>query len=114
MLVGAGSAGATGSAGSAARRHERALIVGGQPVPAGVFPQLAFIQDELAPGIFTACSGTVLSSNVVLTAGHCVADETTGAIQPASGFSVATGIPNLADTATGQVSGVSQVIPYPG
>jgi secreted trypsin-like serine protease len=83
-------------------------------VPAGMFPQLAFIQDEPSPGKFIACTGTVLSSNVVLTAGHCVADETTGAIEPAAGFEVATGIPNGSTPATGQLSGVSQVIPNPG
>jgi secreted trypsin-like serine protease len=114
VLVGIGSLVGAAHAGATVQRRERALIVGGQPVPAGLLPQLAFVQDQVSPGSYAACSGTVLSSNVVLTAGHCVANETTGAIQPASGFVVATGIPNLADPAIGQLSGVSQVIPYPG
>jgi secreted trypsin-like serine protease len=114
VLVGIGSLVGAARAGATVQRRERALIVGGQPVPAGLLPQLAFVQDHVSPGSYAACSGTVLSSNVVLTAGHCVANETTGAIQPASGFVVATGIPALANPATGQLSGVSQVIPYPG
>jgi len=101
------------SAASAARpRREHPDIVGGTAVPAGVLPELAFIQDDLGDEIYS-CSGTVLSSNVVLTAGHCAYDETTGTLAPASGFHVTTGRPDLADTSAGQTSHVSHVIPYP-
>jgi secreted trypsin-like serine protease len=103
----------TGTAGAALRGDERAQIVGGTAVPTGVLPEMAFVQDEIG-NQFYDCSGTVLSSNVVLTAGHCAYDPVTGALAPASDFLVATGRPDLADAATGHTSGVSQVMPYPG
>jgi secreted trypsin-like serine protease len=106
-LVGAGVASA------AQHRRGRAKIVGGTAVPAGALPQLAFVQFDLA-GEAYSCSGTVLSANVVLTAGHCAYDDATGTVAAPSGFLVATGRPDLADPAAGQLSGVSQVIPYPG
>ena len=37
------------------------------------------------------CSGTVVSPNVVLTAGHCAVDEATGVPLDPSGFRVVTG-----------------------
>jgi secreted trypsin-like serine protease len=37
------------------------------------------------------CSGTLVSSNLVLTAGHCTVNETTGALNRASGYRVVTG-----------------------
>lgn len=101
------------SVASAATRHrEQAQIVGGTAVPTGALPELAFIQDDLGDESYD-CTGTVLSSNVVLTAGHCAYDEATGALASASGFQVTTGRPDMADMSAGQTSGVSQVIPYP-
>jgi hypothetical protein len=91
----------------------RVGIVGGQEAPAGSFPWLAFIEDDLGGGNYDLCTGTVVSSSVVLTAGHCAEDITTGTHDPASGFAVVTGALDWADTATGQVSGVSQTAVYP-
>jgi secreted trypsin-like serine protease len=59
------------------------------------------------------CSATVVSTNVVLTAGHCLVDTTTGAPYPPSGFEVTTGVLDPTEAA-GQVSGVSRTIVYPG
>lgn len=59
------------------------------------------------------CSGTVVSSNVVLTAGHCAIDETTGAALDTAGFRVVTGTVDWTDTANRTVSGVSRVIVDP-
>jgi secreted trypsin-like serine protease len=106
-LLGAGSVDAS------ARARLRTQIVGGQPVPAGALKQLAYVQDEVSPGSYIACTATVVSSNLVLTAGHCAQDGATGAVQPASGFLVATGRPNVANAAAGQISRVSRVIVYP-
>ena len=78
-----------------------------------MFPQLAFIQDQVSPSDYELCTGTVLSSNVVLTAGHCAQNETTGTVDPATGFEVVTGQPNLAGSLVGHVSAVSNVIVYP-
>ena len=92
----------------------RRSIVGGQPASAGTFPWLALIIDDLPNGTAELCTGTVLSPNVVLTAGHCGEDVTTGAVDAASGFVVVTGSLDWTDTASRQVSGVSQVIVHPG
>jgi secreted trypsin-like serine protease len=107
VLLGAGSADA------ATHRQLRAQIIGGQPVPAGMFPQLAYIVDEVSPGNYQSCTGTVLSSDVVLTAGHCAENQETQTADPAAGFNVVTGQPNLAGPPVGQVSAVSKVIVYP-
>lgn len=59
------------------------------------------------------CSGTLVSSNLVLTAGHCAVDETTGSpLDPAS-YRVVTGAVDWSNTTTRQVSTVSKVIVYP-
>ena len=41
------------------------------------------------------CSGTVVASNVVLTAGHCAEDETTGAVETPADYQVLTGRQSL-------------------
>jgi secreted trypsin-like serine protease len=92
----------------------RAAIVGGQDAPGGIFPSLAFIVDDLGGGSYELCSGTVIASNVVLTAGHCAEDITTGTQDPANGFAVVTGALDWTDTTTRHVSGVSQTAVYPG
>ncbi len=111
LLIGAGPAGA-----AAHRRMPRlhAQIVGGQSAPTGSLPQLALVVDQVSASAGYLCTGTVLSSNVVLTAGHCAEDETTGALEPTAGFHVVTGRLDWSDTSIGQVSGVSQVIVNPG
>ena len=89
-------------------------IVGGTPAPAGTFPWLAFIEDSVGSGYYDLCTGTVVSANVILTAGHCAEDTTTGSLNPAAGYGVVTGSLDLTDASTRQVSGVSRVIVYPG
>jgi trypsin len=98
---------------AATNKRVRTQIVGGQPAPTGSLPQLAYVQYEGPPGESHACTGTVVSSNLVLTAGHCAQDETTGDVDAASGFLVATGRLDITDASAGQVSAVSKVIPYP-
>ncbi len=60
-----------------------------------------------------SCSGTLVSANVVMTAGHCAIDESTNAVLDPSGYQVATGAADWTDTARRSVSGVSQVIVDP-
>lgn len=57
------------------------------------------------------CSGTVVASNVVLTAGHCAENEATSAAETPGDYQVLTGSQSL--SSPGQVSAVTQVIPYP-
>jgi len=56
--------------------------------------------------------GTVVAPNLVLTAAHCVENVTTGVLDPTSGFGVITGRLDLTDTASGQVSAVSELITH--
>jgi secreted trypsin-like serine protease len=65
-------------------------VIGGQQAVHGSFPYLAFVYFK-AGSEGEACSGTVVSSNVVLTAAHCVVDEVSGLPRAASGFRVVTG-----------------------
>jgi V8-like Glu-specific endopeptidase len=102
------------AANAAAGTRPRPQIVGGQPVPPGMLTQLAYVQDKVSPSSYIGCTGTVVSSNLVLTAGHCAQDDATGAVRPVSGFLVATGRPDLANQGAGQVSAVSRVVVYPG
>ena len=59
------------------------------------------------------CSGTVVSANVVLTAGHCGVDESTGQALDPSGYRVVTGAVDWTDTTDRQISDVSQVLVDP-
>jgi trypsin len=59
------------------------------------------------------CSGTVVAPNVVLTAGHCAVDETTGAPLDPSGYVVVTNSVDWTDAAQRQLSTVSRVIVNP-
>lgn len=75
--------------GAAAAAPAQASVVAGDPAVRGSFPYLAFVyfrDGEEAEG----CSGTVVSSNVVLTAAHCVVDAA-GAPRRAAAFRVVTG-----------------------
>jgi len=105
-------------AGSASIRHATGRlvprIVGGTPAAPGTDPWLAFVLFNVGPAEFSYCSGTVVSSNVILTAGHCAEDATTGSLNPPSGYRVVTGSLDWTDANTRQVSGVSQAIVYPG
>jgi secreted trypsin-like serine protease len=88
-------------------------IVGGSPAAAGTEPWLAFVEDSQGPDN-ESCTGTVVSANVILTAGHCAENTTTATVSPPSGYTVVTGSLDWTDASTRDVSGVSRVIVYPG
>jgi len=54
-----------------------------------------------------------LGAGVVLTAGHCVVDETTGIAYAPSGYQIITGTVDTSDPSA-QLTGVSRTIVYPG
>jgi secreted trypsin-like serine protease len=87
-------------------------VVGGSTASAGSFPWLAFIYDYERDGV-GLCTGTVISPNVILTAGHCVISENTGRPLPASDFGVATGTVDWPKARGRSLSGVTRVILNP-
>lgn len=89
----------------------RASIIGGKVAAYGSFPWLAYIEFKSPQETFS-CSGTIASSNLVLTAGHCAVDSETGRIHEASGYQVITGNVNW-NSSEREVSDVSRVIVYP-
>jgi len=120
VLLVFGTTGAQGFARTRARtqrgrivRAEKPLIIGGVAAQPGSFPMMAFVIDNLGTE-YELCSGTVVSSNVVLTAGHCGENTSTGVVDDPANFTVVTGNVDWADSADRQLSEVSQVIVNPG
>jgi Trypsin len=89
-----------------------AAVIGGTPAENGSFPSLALIRGvQEEAGI--QCTGTVVASNLILTAAHCAENPETGVLNEPAGYAVVTG--NVDWTATPrQVSAVSKVIVYSG
>jgi len=100
------------------RRHlvrgSRPRIIGGYGAVQSDWPFMAFVLHFDASGNPDfSCTGTVVAPNVVLTAGHCAVDESTGLTLNPSGFAIATGSVDWTNTAQRQVSAVSRVIVNP-
>jgi len=66
-------------------------IIGCVAAESGRFAHPAYIVDEVGDEDFKVWTGTVLSSNVILTAGHCGEDEETGGLDRPEDFAVVTG-----------------------
>lgn len=95
------------SSAPAAQTGAGTSVINGQEAPAGSYPYMAFVIVFEGEGA-SVCSGTVVSSNVVLTAAHCVLDETFSSIKAPADFRVVTGNVNWASSPR-TVSGVSRV-----
>jgi secreted trypsin-like serine protease len=101
-----------------AQRSPAPQIIGGGDAATGAFPYAAFIKIDYTEGstqVSASCSGSLIAANVVLTAGHCAFDESTGQqLQPGS-YKVTLGLTDisLAASSPANVLSVSQVIPYP-
>jgi secreted trypsin-like serine protease len=94
VVAGTALAGLAGIGSAWAAEHVRSgrRIVGGTVATQGQFPFMAFVAYLNSSGnLVFICSGTLVSSNLVLTAGHCTVNETTGALNRASGYRVVTG-----------------------
>jgi secreted trypsin-like serine protease len=93
----------------------RPRIIGGFGAVQSDWPFMAFIAYFDANGdLEFNCTGTVVAPNLVLTAGHCAVDETTGAPLDPAGFGVVTSSVDWTNNAQRQVSPVSEVIVEPG
>jgi len=75
---------------AAAEPSAQASIIGGHGATIAEFPSLAYIQAQEGKSVF-ACTGTVVSPRVILTAAHCVEDIERGTFTPPSRYAVATG-----------------------
>jgi hypothetical protein len=94
-------------------RAEHPLIVGGLPAAPGTFGMMAFVvYEDPDTGDLSVCSGTVVSPQLVLTAGHCAVDEATGVADQAAGYAVVTGSLDWTSPSR-QLSAVSRTIINP-
>jgi secreted trypsin-like serine protease len=90
--------------------HE--AIIGGRAAQAGSFPSLAYVIDIQGKYAYQ-CTGTVVAPSLVLTAGHCAEDTSTGVHYKPSGYRIVTGAVDPLDPGA-IVSRVLGVIVYPG
>jgi secreted trypsin-like serine protease len=90
------------------------MIVGGSGATQGQLGFMAFIIyfDSARNPVFS-CSGTLISPNVVLTAGHCAANEGTDVSLAPGGYAVLTGATNWTDATHRTVSSVKRVVVNP-
>lgn len=86
-------------------------VINGLEAGQGTFPYMAFVLYE-ASGEGSLCSGTVVSSNVVLTAAHCVLNASRSAIRNPADFAVVTGNVNWTSPER-TVSAVSRIAVAP-
>jgi secreted trypsin-like serine protease len=87
-------------------------IIGGRAAQAGSFPSLAYVIDIQGKYAYQ-CTGTVVAPSLVLTAGHCAENPSTGVRYKPSGYRIVTGaVDPLTPGAT--VSRALGVIVYPG
>jgi hypothetical protein len=96
-----------------ARPNATATIVGGTDASQGQLGFMAFVVYSESSTTFMLCSATVVSPNVVLTAGHCAADESTGNQLDPSRFSVVTGTVDWTNSSVRHVTATSRVIVDP-
>ncbi|HEV2727016.1 MAG TPA: trypsin-like serine protease, partial [Solirubrobacterales bacterium] len=77
-------------AAASARDGATASIIGGRAATVEEFPSLAYIEAQVGKSGF-ACTGTVVSPRVILTAAHCIEDLERGLFTPVGQYAVATG-----------------------
>jgi secreted trypsin-like serine protease len=92
LLTGVLAPGAAPAAAAVPAAH--ASIIGGDVAAIADFPSLAFIVAATGKNQGFACTGTVISPRLILTAAHCVEDLDFGGFTPAPDYKVATGRAN--------------------
>ena len=89
-----------------------ASVIGGHSTTIEKYPSLAFIEGLQATDGY-ACSGSVVAPRVILTAGHCVEDLSSGSLVEPGLVGVATGISNLQNIPRDKISTVERVLVNP-
>jgi len=89
-------------------------IIRGDVAGIADFPSLAFVAAQTGKNEGFACTGTVISPRVILTAAHCVEDLDLGGFTAASAYKVATGRTTPTEDETGDVLAVSGTHVFPG
>jgi Trypsin len=86
------------------RALARASVIGGAPAPAGAFTsvvEVVYVHGSQA----SQCTGTVVAASLILTAGHCAENISTGAVNRASGYRVLIDAPAPAGANAGAGAG---------
>lgn len=112
LLVPAAGAAAAAPAHDAGGPDTGALIIGGAPVHDGSWPSIAaLVPTGGAPELSTFCAGTLIAPAVVLTAAHCVLDDS-GSPKPAGAVEALLGADDL--RAPAERIAVSEIRIHPG
>jgi V8-like Glu-specific endopeptidase len=99
------------------RGHAHSTVVNGSP-PSVNWPWIVALEDKTRPGDELSqefCAGTLIRTQVVLTAAHCVLDQDTGQPQiTAENLYVIAGRQVLTDNTRGEKIDVAKIDVYPG
>lgn len=107
-------AGGATAAQGADGRPAGASIVGGATTAIQDFPWLAYIQAEEGPNSVYLCTGTVVAPRLILTAGHCVLNES-GELFPPANVRVASGVGDVSQAREANaVYTVVKTLMFPG
>jgi secreted trypsin-like serine protease len=98
---------------AAAESGAQASIVGGRGATIEEFPSLAYIEAHQGDSGF-ACTGTVASPRIILTAAHCVEDIERGTFTPPGQYAVATGTTSPGKALRENVFKVVETHVFPG
>lgn len=100
-------------AATAAAQTAQPRVVNGHD-PSGDRSYLAYMRVTFPNGTQGVCSGSLIAARWVLTAGHCLSDETTNERVAASGVQVVLGFPDITKAAAADFRAASAVAVFDG